>query len=141
MPDDASQTAEGWPAQCPVCGGNVSLDESNAEPEIPVSSCGHLTWLAGTEQTAVTVPLSAADHGSFDVIDRLVERLAGFDYVALRLDMRNILHVSSIGLTRLLGLYNRLKASDRRFVLCRVPPIVREVFAVTRLDALFSIEK
>jgi anti-anti-sigma factor len=66
----------------------------------------------------------------------LAERLAGH---TLLLDFRDVDFVASSSLGLLLRLRQRLRAGGGRLRLCEVRPPVAEVFAVTRLDAVFGI--
>ncbi len=57
----------------------------------------------------------------------------------LRLDLSDLQYLSSAGLGKLLVLYKRLRAAGGRLSLCKVRPVVYEVFEVTRLTGLFDV--
>ena len=57
----------------------------------------------------------------------------------LVVDFGNVSYLTSTALGLLLRLRQRLQAGGRRLALCRLSPQVHEVFAATRLDAVFDI--
>jgi anti-anti-sigma factor len=57
----------------------------------------------------------------------------------LLLDFGNVRYVSSAALDALVDLHRRLLGAGRRLALCNLRPRVYEVFAVTRLDRVFSV--
>src|SRR5262249_51744404 len=58
----------------------------------------------------------------------------------LILDFDNIEYVVSLALETLVTLHKRLAAAGRRLTLCNLRPLVREVFATTRLDRLLNLQ-
>ncbi len=54
-------------------------------------------------------------------------------------DLRNLKHLSSVGIGRLLSLHRKLRQVDWKLILLISDPVTREVFAVTSLDRLFSV--
>jgi len=58
----------------------------------------------------------------------------------LILDFENIEYVASLALGTLVMLHKRLAAAGRRLTVRNVRPLVREVFATTRLDRLLNLQ-
>jgi anti-sigma B factor antagonist len=58
----------------------------------------------------------------------------------LLLDFRNVEYLSSEAAGTLITLHKRLSTAGARLVLCDLAPDVYEMFHLTRLDRLFSIE-
>ena len=58
----------------------------------------------------------------------------------LILDFDNIEYVASLALGMLVTLHKRLAAAGRRLTVCNLRPLVREVFATTRLDRLLNLQ-
>jgi anti-anti-sigma factor len=58
----------------------------------------------------------------------------------LILDFANVDYVAGLALGTLITLHKRLAAADRRLTLCNLRPLVREVFAITRLDCLLNLK-
>ena len=54
-------------------------------------------------------------------------------------DMSNVEFVPSLTLGALVALNKEMRQAGRRFILAGVQPLVRPVFAITRLDKLFEM--
>lgn len=57
----------------------------------------------------------------------------------LTLDMKDLIYISSMGLSVLVNTYKRLKANNQTLRLKNMHSHVRDVFMYTRLDQLFEI--
>jgi len=56
------------------------------------------------------------------------------------LDFDNVEYVASLALGTLVTLHKRLAAAGQRLSLCNLRPLVREVFATTRLDRFLNLQ-
>jgi anti-anti-sigma factor len=54
-------------------------------------------------------------------------------------DLSDVEFVSSSFLARLVALNKRIRAADRKLILCGLRPVVREIFRVSRLDTILDI--
>lgn len=59
----------------------------------------------------------------------------------LVLDMGQVEFMPSMTLGVLIGLANRMKADDRRLVLCGISPQLRKVFKASAIEKLFEIRE
>ncbi len=57
------------------------------------------------------------------------------------LDMGQVEFMASMTLGVLIGLANRMKADDRRLVLCGISPQLRKVFKTSAIESLFEIRE
>jgi len=56
----------------------------------------------------------------------------------LHLDFKDIHRITSAGLNELIGINSQARSNGVRLVLVDVPPSVRDVFALTRLERMFE---
>jgi anti-sigma B factor antagonist len=57
------------------------------------------------------------------------------------LNFSNVEYLSSAALGKLIALNKKVKAADGRLILCSIDPNIYEVFELTRLDQILTIEK
>ncbi len=60
------------------------------------------------------------------------------DDACLKLDFKQIHWISSAGLNELIGINSQARSHGVRVVLVNVPPSVRDIFAITRLERMFE---
>ncbi len=90
--------------------------------------------------TAARLTVKSFDDANAQAVGDELLRLADTVGAAeLRLDLCALEYLSSAGLGKLLVLYKRLRAAGGRLSLCKVRPVVYEVFEVTRLTGLFDV--
>ena len=58
----------------------------------------------------------------------------------VRVDLADAKDASSAELGRLITIHRKLAIENVRMVLCNVPPALRELFAITKLDRILKIE-
>jgi anti-anti-sigma factor len=88
--------------------------------------------------TIIDVPPDGVIHladiaAVYDAIERVVHALPGPGACAL-LSFRDVKHVSSTFLGRLIALNKKMQARGGTLMLCEMDPAVREVFALAQLD-------
>ena len=134
----STQTPEGSPGECPVCGHDFAVEPS-AFPtrDAPCPSCGCLVWF--DEPEVLTVRFGEAD--PLDVLRELDENLADIQTTVVRLDFSDVDLFTSEGLGRLITLHRKLQAKKGRLVLCNIKQDVRDVFKITKLDKLLDLEE
>lgn len=83
--------------------------------------------------------------GDLDIVtsEDMKQRLAalvetGKDTVAI--DLRDVGFVDSSGLGALVAVHHYAAARGSKFIVRKVPPHVRDLFALTRLDSLLDVE-
>lgn len=69
----------------------------------------------------------------------LAGHLEGLEGGLLLLDFRRVRRIGSIELGTLVGLHKRMKARGGTLWLHNLSPLLREVFAITRLDTVLNI--
>jgi anti-anti-sigma factor len=72
--------------------------------------------------------------------DKLIAMVEQDRRTALVLDFQIVEYLSTAMIGNLVILDKKVKEKSGRLVLCNLTPVIKEVFAVTRLDQVFEIE-
>src|SRR6185437_1836817 len=111
-----------------------------AGAEGPCPRCGHLLWFASKQVGEVTVvELLDSRMAVMELLELLENAVADGAVNRLVLNFGGIQQVSSAALGKLLKLRGRADAARGRLRLCHLHPDLRQVFRITRLDALFDL--
>ena len=70
---------------------------------------------------------------------QLTSLVAGADSPKVIIDFSNVDHMSSSALGMLITLHKHICEKHGQLRLCNIKPMIREVFAITRLDEIFRI--
>ncbi len=135
----SSRTPEGQPNHCPVCGSHLTIEPSDPAREAPCPQCGNLLWFASEDLGDIQVVKPAGSHLEPESLEALI------DWVAMRSGTRLVIDLSDAeNLTsRVLG---ELITSRENSAVARPPefqhvhPDLMEVFRLTRVDNVFSLE-
>lgn len=107
----------------------------NAQQRLEVSDSQGVTLIRFLDRQLVA---------GFDLIAlwrELFQMIETEDRRKLVLDLSLVNFLSSEGLGKLIALHKKVTAKNGMLKLCCICPEVLEVFAVTKLDGLFGIEK
>ena len=136
----SSRTPEGRSNHCPVCRSDIKIEPSDPAGDAPCPVCGHLIWFTwddlGVDQV-ITLRGSLVRPESLDALIDFAELPTG---VRLVLDFSEVEYVSSAALGRLINLKKKVGALKGRLLLRHIHPDVLEVFRITRLDQVFTME-
>jgi len=123
--------------ECPVCGNPLRLEPSTfPSHDAPCPCCGCLVWLASPD-VATCRP---TEESLSEVLQRLAKSSHAHPSTTLRLDFREIEHLTGPVVRWLVKAAVQTSATGRQLELCHVCPDIREVFQITRLDRLFEIK-
>lgn len=102
-------------------------------PQLKISTSGQTTVVELT-------PKKILDELSIMQLGQQLYALAAKDpNPRLALDFANVAHMSSSALGVLITLHKRVREKGGRMVLCNIQPAIFEIFAITRLNEIFSI--
>jgi anti-sigma B factor antagonist len=148
----SSRTPDGEANRCPICGNAVCIEPSKDTRDAPCPHCGHLLWF---EQPFVHFKVESADGSTVvrfvdkELRDELTVQAIGEDLIRLvavlgrqnlRLDFSNVATLSSSVLGKLITLNRKLQPFRGKLVLCGLSKEIREIFHITKLDQLLTIE-
>ena len=136
----SSRTPEGRPNRCPVCGSNLKIEPSDSTGDAPCPHCGHLLWFTWEDLGNVQVIKPTGSLFSPESLATLPSTLLLRHGVRIVVDLSEVQYLSRAALTRLINLKLRVRAFGGLLVLRHVPAEMMEVFRITRLDHMFSIE-
>jgi anti-anti-sigma factor len=108
-----------------------------ADPARKYLQVDHLPGLTVVNFTDRTIVDEPTAHVIGERLARLAEE-AGRDQLLLNLG--NVEHMSSVGLSNLISCQKKLQAAGGRLVLCNLNPTLDEVLRTTRLSQMFDIE-
>jgi anti-anti-sigma factor len=98
----------------------------------------HLSGLTVVNFTDRTLGDDHTSHAIGERLCRLAEEVGGRQ---LLLNLGNVEHLSSVGLSQLITCHKKMRAAGGRLVLCNLNPPLTEIFRTTRLDELFDIQE
>lgn len=131
-------TAGGGPSRCLVCGAGLVEDPAG---DAPCASCGHLVWFRWTEDQGEIVVHPFGSTLTMIVVERLADLVRTKDHLGLFvLDLAEVECISSSVIARLVELLKGVTARGGRLRIRNLPPNLRDVFHVTRLDQVFHVE-
>ncbi len=145
----SSRTPEGAPNRCSVCGSEIRIDPSRPPGDAPCPKCGHLLWfsevsIGGSDTDFLDVGFLNSELRGGEQIQHigreLQEAAAQAVHKKLLLNFENVSFMSSDMIRKLVMLDKTCKTSSIQLRLCNLAPNVREIFKITKLDKMFSIE-
>lgn len=136
----ASQSPEGQPNRCHVCGSQVQGEPASQPEQVPCPRCGHLVWFTWEDLGEIDVIRPMGDLLTRDSLDHFLDSVALKPGVHLILDLSDVHFIASAALGRLVGLKNRVHSVGGRFTIRQVSPELMEIFRITRLDHIFNMQ-
>ena len=136
----SSRTPEGPPNRCPVCGCYTNIEPSNPAGEAPCPQCGNLLWFASEDLAGIQVVKPAGSRIEPESLETLIDWVAMRSGTRLVIDLSDVEYVTSSDLAKLINLKRKLISRGVRLSLQHVHPELMEVFRLTRLDNVFSLE-
>lgn len=135
-----TRTPEGQPDHCPIRGSDARNEPTDPAGEAPCPNGGHLLGfdadaLGPIETIRIEGP--RLDPGWLDHLANAIADRAGLSLV---LDFGEIRERSSASLGGLIQLKRRLGTDAGRWIVRLLDPGLREVFRITRLDAMFDLD-
>jgi anti-anti-sigma factor len=79
--------------------------------------------------------------GASAAIQRAIHKCVASDFSLLVVNLRGVYLMDAAGLSALVDAYSAAQSLGARFRLADVPPIVRLLLAVTRLDTIFLMSE
>lgn len=73
--------------------------------------------------------------------DQLFELVDKFGRGRLLLNFGNVEYLSSAALGKLITLHKKVNTARGKLILCNIDPQIREVFEITKLDKIFTIQR
>jgi len=125
---------------CPICGNSLPSHPAVAPYDAPCSECGFVLWCRKRVVDGVVIleALPGRTPGLWDV-EQVAESVLRGVVEGVVFDLGLLDFVSTSLVARLVTLNKRVRAADRRLVLCEMRPIVRELFTRFRLHTAFTI--
>ena len=108
------------------------MSETPDKPPVAVERRG--------EAIVARAPVKMMDDEALKTVTRLIDEASGTDG-AIRLvvlDLSGVTMLPSMALGLLVQIAGKCKAREQRLKLAGVPPQVRRVFSITRLDRIFQ---
>ena len=136
----SSRTPEGTPNRCPVCNNDLKIEPSSPPGDAPCPYCGHLLWFSQADLGDVQVIKPAGDLDRAESFDRLVESLELRSWTQLVLDFSDVHYISSAALGKLINLKKKVTAVRGAVRIRGLHPEMLEIFRITRLDQVITIE-
>jgi anti-anti-sigma factor len=90
-------------------------------------------------ELAIVSPRGDVDADSAGQFQDELDRLLGNGIRFFIVDLENVGFVDSAGLATLIRLYKRVRIGEGDVRLAAVPPQLKEIFALTRLDRVFEV--
>lgn len=136
----SSRTPECRPHRCPICGSGGRIERSDPASEAPCPGCGHLLGFDADADRPIETVRPDGPRLDPGWLDRLADAIADRPDLRLVLDFGEIRELSSASLSGLIRLKHRLGTDAARRIVRHLEPGLREVFRITRLDAMFDLE-
>jgi anti-anti-sigma factor len=135
-----SQTPEGQPNRCHVCGSEVKIKPSDPAGDAPCLRCGHLLWFTWEDQGAIEVIKPLENVLRADSLDRFLDSVVIRPGTQIVLDLSKVQFFSSAVFSKLITLKRRVGSVGGRFSIRNIHPEVLEALRIAHLDHLFSVE-
>jgi anti-anti-sigma factor len=136
----SSQTPEGQPDRCHVCGSEVKIEPLEAPGDAPCLRCGHLLWFTWEDMGELEVIKPIENVLRAESLDRFLDSVLIRPGTHIVLDLTRVRFFSSAVFSKLINLKRRAGAVGGRFSLRNVHREVQEVMQITHLDHVFDIE-
>ena len=136
----SSRTPEGQPNHCPMCGSYLTIEPSNPAGEAPCPQCGNLLWFAAEDLGAVQVVKPTGSQLEPESWQTLIDWVAMRSGTRLVINLSDVEYLTSSDLGKLINLKRKLTSRGVRLSLQHVHPDLMDVFRLTRLDNVFSLE-
>ena len=102
-------------------------------PRLAISSEGGITAIEFSDRKILD------EVNIMQIGDRLNALAAEAETPKFLLDFSNVAHMSSSALGVLITLHKRIREKGGQLRLCNIEPAIYEVFAITRLNEIFTI--
>jgi anti-anti-sigma factor len=136
----SSNAAATQPAACPVCGPDESIETAAGSAPAACAGCGHLIWFTeqtkdGVQTIKPTIRLVPAD-----ALDKLIGSIKLPAGKQLVIDLSDVDLLPSACLGKLVRLNKNVEAVGGSFVLRNLSANLVNVFQITGLDRVLTIE-
>jgi len=135
------QVPERIPSRCPLCGTELSTDNSPPPAETPCPHCGKPLWFVHKQVEHVVIvdfsPGRILKDGEFQVLREFLFAQSPTPKVILNLT--NCQYFSDTTLAGFILLYKKLTEARGKLKICCLRPPMSDVFKLARLDQLFDI--
>jgi anti-anti-sigma factor len=135
-----SQTPEGQPNRCQVCGSEVKIEPSVPVGDAPCLRCGHLLWFTWEDLGDIEVIKPIENVLRAESLDKFLESVVIRPGTHIVLDLTKVRFFSSAVFSKLINLKRRAGAVGGRFSIRNVHPDVHEAMRITHLDHVFDLE-
>ena len=133
----STRTPEGFSNHCPVCGHDIRIEPSTVPVrDAPCPQCGCLL----TFDVPAIPMVRCSEAELMNIFSQLANRVDAAESRSLRIDLGDVMFLSSATLGKLLMLVRRATAAGCRITLCNLNPVIAEVFQVTKLDQILNVE-
>jgi anti-anti-sigma factor len=136
----SSQTPEGQPDRCPVCGSEAKIKPSGLAGDAPCLRCGHLLWFTWEDLGEIEVIKPIENVLRAESLDRFLDSVLIRPGTHIVLDLTRVRFFSSAVFSKLINLKRRAGAVGGRFSIRNVHPDVLEAMRLTHLDHVFDVE-
>jgi anti-anti-sigma factor len=141
--DTPSPATEKSPECCPLCGGAILLEVSDARKDVLCPHCGEMLWFvrkyAGDVVILTFMPGLMSGCESVLLFDEASAALGNASRVVLNLS--RLQFVSSVFLAMLLRLHKKVNAARGRLQLCGLQPETAEALRISKFDTIFAISE
>ena len=136
----SSRTPEGRPGRCPICGAALMVEPSDPPGDAPCPHCGHLVWFTAAESGDATVLRLTRKFVGTEAIRRLIASLDDRPMRRIVFDFGPVQYLDFAALAELIRFKKKAHGRGVKLTLRSLHPDLLEVFRITRLDQVFSIE-
>jgi anti-anti-sigma factor len=136
----STRTPEGEPIRCEVCGSELKIEPADPSRDAPCTRCGHRVWFAWENLGDVEVITPTENLLTRDALGAFLDSVAIKPGVHLVLDLAQVGFLASAALAQLVSLKKRVASVGGRFTIRHICPELMEVFRITRLDHVFTME-
>ena len=136
----SSQTPEGQPDRCHVCGSEVKIESSGPATDAPCLRCGHLLWFTWEDLGEIEVIKPIENVLRSESLDKFLDSVVIRPGTHIVLDLAKVRFFSSAVFSKLINLKRRTGSVGGRFSIRNVHPDVHEAMRITHLDHVFDVE-
>ena len=136
----SSQTPEGQPDRCHVCGSEVKNEPLESPGDAPCLRCGHLLWFTWEDMGEIEVIKPIENVLRSESLDKFLDSVLIRPGTHIVLDLTKVRFFSSAVFSKLINLKRRVGSVGGRFSIRNVHPEVLEAMRITHLDHVFDVE-
>jgi anti-anti-sigma factor len=136
----SSQTPEGQPSRCHVCGSEVKIEPSGPAADAPCLRCGHLLWFTWEDLGEIEVIKPIENLLRAESLEKFLDSVLIRPGTHIVLDLIKVRFFSSAVFSKLINLKRRAGAVGGRFSIRNVHPDVLEAMRITHLDHVFDVD-